>query len=53
MGDNLSFRYFFTLEPGVTPNMITINTNFNQGATVSAPSTLLRFDLLRAEFHRY
>jgi endoglucanase len=37
MGDNLSFRYFFTLEPGVTPNMITINTNFNQGATVSAP----------------
>jgi endoglucanase len=37
MGDNLSFRYFFTLEPGVTPNMITINTNFNQGATVSTP----------------
>jgi len=37
MGDNLSFRYFFTLEPGVTPGMITINTNFNQGATVSAP----------------
>jgi endoglucanase len=37
MGDNLSFRYFFTLEPGVTPNMISINTNFNQGATVSAP----------------
>jgi len=37
MGDRLSFRYFFTLEPGVTPGMITINTNFNQGATVSAP----------------
>jgi endoglucanase len=37
MGDKLSFRYFFTLEPGVTPGMITINTNFNQGATVSAP----------------
>jgi endoglucanase len=37
MGDNLSFRYFFTLESGVTPSMITINTNFNQGATVSAP----------------
>jgi hypothetical protein len=37
MGDNLSFRYFFTLEPGVTPNMITVNTNFNQGATVSTP----------------
>ncbi len=40
MGDRLSFRYFFTLEPGVTPNMITINTNFNQGATVSAPQLL-------------
>src|SRR5262245_4975714 len=37
MGDRLSFRYFFTLEPGVTPGMITINTNFNQGATVSTP----------------
>lgn len=37
MGDHLSFRYFFTLEPGVTPDMITINSNFNQGATVSAP----------------
>jgi hypothetical protein len=37
MGDKLSFRYFFTLEPGVTPGMITINTNFNQGATVSSP----------------
>ena len=37
MGDKLSFRYFFTLEPGVTPGMITINTNFNQGATVSTP----------------
>src|SRR5262249_11688350 len=35
-----SFRYFFTLEPGVTPGMITIDTNFNQGATVSAPQLL-------------
>jgi endoglucanase len=40
MGDKLSFRYFFTLEPGVTPGMITINTNFNQGATVSSPQLL-------------
>src|SRR6266498_2622661 len=40
MGDKLSFRYFFTLEPGVTPGMIAINTNFNQGATVSAPQLL-------------
>jgi endoglucanase len=37
VGDKLSFRYFFTLEPGVTPQMLTITTNFNQGATVSAP----------------
>ena len=50
----LSFRCATTLEPGVTPNMITINTNFNQGATVSAPQLFLRFDLLRpGEFHRY
>jgi endoglucanase len=40
MGDKLSFRYFFTLEPGVTPGMITINSNFNQGATVSTPQLL-------------
>ena len=53
MGDRLSFRYFFTLEPGVTPGMITINTNFNQGATVSAPQLLSGFDVLRpGEFHR-
>src|SRR5262252_317575 len=37
VGDQLSFRYFFTLEPGVTPQMLTVTTNFNQGATVSAP----------------
>jgi endoglucanase len=37
VGNRLSFRYFFTLEPGVTPGMISVNTNFNQGATVSAP----------------
>jgi endoglucanase len=30
MGDRLSFRYFFTPEPGVTPQMITLTANFNQ-----------------------
>jgi endoglucanase len=35
MGDRLSFRYFFTLEPGVTPDMITLTANFNQ---CSAPT---------------
>jgi endoglucanase len=30
MGDRLSFRYFFTLEPDVTPQMITLTANFNQ-----------------------
>ncbi|MBO0799084.1 MAG: glycoside hydrolase family 9 protein, partial [Blastocatellia bacterium] len=38
MGDHLSFRYYFTLEPGVTPGMITVTTNYNQGATVSNPT---------------
>jgi endoglucanase len=40
MGDRLSFRYYFTLEPGVTPGMLTVTTNFNQGATVSTPQCL-------------
>jgi endoglucanase len=40
MGDRLSFRYYFTLEPGVTPAMITVTTNFNQGARVSNPACL-------------
>jgi endoglucanase len=30
MADRLTLRYFFTLEPGVTPQMITVTTNFNQ-----------------------
>ncbi|HET9315429.1 MAG TPA: glycoside hydrolase family 9 protein, partial [Vicinamibacteria bacterium] len=38
MGDRLSFRYFFTLEPGVTPSQITISANFNQCAAPSAPT---------------
>jgi endoglucanase len=28
--DQGSFRYYFTLEPGVTPGQLQINTNFNQ-----------------------
>ena len=37
MGDQLSFRYFFTLEPGVTPNMITLSTAFNQCTAPTGP----------------
>ncbi len=44
MGDKLSFRYYFTLEPGVTPSMITLSANYNQclpptGPTLSSGST--------------
>ena len=28
--DHLTIRYFFTVEPGVTPQMLTLTTNFNQ-----------------------
>jgi endoglucanase len=37
MGDKLSFRYFFTLEPGVTPSQITLNANFNQCLAPTGP----------------
>jgi endoglucanase len=37
MGDRLSFRYFFTLEPGVTPSQITLTANFNQCTAPQAP----------------
>jgi hypothetical protein len=37
MGDRLSFRYFFTLEPGVTPGQITLTANFNQCTAPQAP----------------
>lgn len=30
MTDRLTLRYFFTVEPGVTPQMLTVTTNFNQ-----------------------
>jgi endoglucanase len=44
MGDHLSFRYYFTLEPGVTPGQITLTANYNQclpptGPTLHAGST--------------
>src|SRR6187455_360690 len=38
MGDKLSFRYYFTLESGVTPSQITINANFNQCTAPSGPT---------------
>lgn len=37
MGDKLSFKYFFTLEPGVTPSMITLSTPYANGATITGP----------------
>ena len=36
--DHISFRYFFTLEPGVTPSMITLTSPFNQCAAPSGPT---------------
>jgi hypothetical protein len=33
-----SFRYYFTLEPGVTPSQITVTTNFNQCQGASGPT---------------
>jgi endoglucanase len=38
MGDRLSFRYYFTLESGVTPSQITLNANFNQCLAPSGPT---------------
>ena len=40
MTDQLSFRYFFTLEPGVTPAMLTVTANFNQ---CQAPGPISQF----------
>ena len=37
MGNQLSFRYFFTLEPGVTPNMIALSTAFSQCSAPTGP----------------
>jgi len=38
MGDRLSFRYYFTLESGVTPSQITISANFNQCLAPTGPT---------------
>ncbi len=38
MLDKGTFRYFFTLEPGVTPAMLSLNTNYNQCGTVTGPT---------------
>jgi endoglucanase len=36
--ERLSFRYFITLEPGVTPANITVTSGYNQCARVSGPT---------------
>ena len=38
MGDRLSFRYYFTLEPGVTASQITLTANHNQCLAPSGPT---------------
>jgi endoglucanase len=38
MGDKLSFRYYFTLESGVTPSQITITSNYNQCSAPTGPT---------------
>jgi endoglucanase len=37
MGDKLSFKYFFTLESGVTPSMISLTSPYANGATITGP----------------
>ena len=36
--DRLSFRYYFTLEPGVTPSQISLTANFNQCLAPTGPT---------------
>jgi endoglucanase len=38
MGDKLSFRYYFTLESGVSPSQITISANYNQCSAPVGPT---------------
>jgi endoglucanase len=38
MGDKLSFRYYFTLESGVSPSQISINANYNQCLAPTGPT---------------
>ena len=47
--DQGTFRYYFTLEPGVTPGQLQINTNFNQcgSGNVTGPDAVLGQHVLR------
>ncbi len=38
MGDKLSFRYYFTLESGVSPSQITVTANYNQCSAPTGPT---------------
>ena len=38
MGDKLSFRYYFTLESGVTASQITVTANYNQCLAPTGPT---------------
>jgi endoglucanase len=38
MGDRLSFRYYFTLEPGVNPSQISLQANYNQCLAPTGPT---------------
>jgi endoglucanase len=38
MGDKLSFRYYFTLETGVSPSQITVTANYNQCTAPTGPT---------------
>jgi endoglucanase len=38
MGDKLSFRYYFTLESGVSPSQITLTANYNQCLAPTGPT---------------
>jgi endoglucanase len=38
MGDKLSFRYYFTLESGVSPSQITLTANYNQCSAPTGPT---------------
>jgi endoglucanase len=38
MGDRLMFRYYFTLEPGVSPSQISLTANYNQCLPPTGPT---------------
>ncbi|KAB8145977.1 endoglucanase [Chloroflexia bacterium SDU3-3] len=38
MLDKASFRYYFTLEPGVTPSQITVSSGYSQCTSISGPT---------------